>query len=267
MYALAGASAAAAKWHREHPHTKTFTFLADNQAAINTITDTNDHPAQLASILFRKPIDYILQADANARVEIRWIPGHKGFIGNERADAIAKAAVNNPPITHSTITWACKKAKRHALKAWRSDWSSLPHTNQTAAALRHIPPSLRLNPILCEIDGPRDVQSRVVHAITGHGHIGEYYARFVPAETSSCPCGETLQTREHVLADCELYNASRHFLHNACPNLSTTLLLSTRKGLKALAHFLKDSDAFKKARSELPSQAAPSIGDREPSPL
>jgi ribonuclease HI len=159
MYALAGASAAAAKRHREHPHTKTFLFLADNQAAINTITDTNDHPAQLASILFRKHIDSILQADATARVEIRWIPGHKGFTGNERADAIAKAAVNDPPITHSTITWAREKAKRRALKAWRSDWSSLPHTNQTAAALRHIPPSLRLNPILREIDGPRDVQS------------------------------------------------------------------------------------------------------------
>jgi hypothetical protein len=187
--------------------------------------------------------------------------------GNERADAIAKAAVNDPSVTHSTITWAREKAKRRALKAWRRDWSSLPHTNQTAVALHHIPPSLRLNPSIREIEGPRDVQARVIHAITGHGHIGEYYARFVPTETPACPCGEPIQTRAHVLADCELHNASRHILHSACPNLSIALLLSTRKGLKALARFLKDSDVLRKARSDPPSQTAPDIGSREASPL
>jgi hypothetical protein len=186
---------------------------------------------------------------------------------NEQADAIAKAAVNDPPVIHSTITWAREKAKRRALKAWRNEWTSLPHVNHTAIALRHTPPSLRLNPSLRELDCPRDVQTRIIHAITGHGHIGEYYARFVPSEPSSCPCGEPLQTREHILADCELHNASRHILHKACPTLSTALLLSTRKGLNALAHFLKDSDAFKKARSEPQLQAPTGIAERESSPL
>jgi ribonuclease HI len=267
MFALAGASAGAAEWHRHHPHTKTFVFLADNEAAIRSITDTNEHPAQLASILFRRRVDSILQEDDSTRVEIRWIPGHKGYAGNERADAIAKAAVNDPPIIHSTITWAREKAKRRAFQAWRRDWSALPHSNQTAIALRHIPPSLRLNPTLREIEGSRDVHSRFIHAVTGHGHIGEYYARFVPAEIPSCPCGEPVQTRGHVLADCELHNSSRHILHKACPSLSITQLLSTRKGLKALAHFIKDTDAFRKARSELPSQVPAGIDSRESSPL
>jgi ribonuclease HI len=267
MYALAGASAAAADWHRDHPHAKLISFFTDNQAAIRTIADTNDHPAQLASIIFRKQIDSILQADASARVEIWWIPGHKGFAGNERADAIAKAAVNDPAVVHSTITWAREKAKRRALKAWRNEWSSLPHVNQTAVALRSTPPSLRLNPKLRKIDAPRDTQSRVIQIITGHGHIGEYYARFVPTEHPACPCGEPLQTRDHVLSDCELHNAHRHILHKAIPNLSTALILSTRKGLNALVQFLKGSDAFKKARTEPLSQAPAGIGDREASPL
>jgi ribonuclease HI len=267
MFALAGASAGAAEWHHHHPHTKTFVFLADNKAAIRSITDIDKHPAQLALILFRKRVDPILQADDSTRIEIRWIPGHKGYTGNEHADAIAKAAVNDPPIIHSTITWACKKAKRRALQAWRRDWSSLLHTNQTAIALQHNPPSLHPNPIIREIEGPRDVQLRVIHAITGHGHIGEYYAQFVPAETSSCPCGEPVQTRGHVLTECELHNSSRHILHNACPSLSIAQLLSTCKGLKALAHFLKESNAFRKARSELPLQAPVGAGSRKSSPL
>jgi ribonuclease HI len=267
MLALAGASAFAAEWHRQKPHTNLVTFLTDNQAATRTIVDTAEHPAQLASIIFRKHIDSIMQADAHIRVEIRWIPGHKGFAGNERADSIAKAAVNDAPVLHSTITWAREKAKQRALKSWRNEWTSLPHTNQSATALRHSLPSLRLSQSLRGLDGPRDVQSRVIQTITGHGHIGDYYARFVPAENPSCPCGEPLQTREHVLADCELHNASRHILHKACPNLSTTLILSTRKGLNALAHFLKDSDAFKKARPVNQSQPSTGLGERESSPL
>jgi hypothetical protein len=71
MYALAGAGAAAAEWHRGHPHTKRFIFFADNQAAIRNIVDTTAHPAQLASIIFRKHIGSMLRADDDVRVEIR----------------------------------------------------------------------------------------------------------------------------------------------------------------------------------------------------
>jgi ribonuclease HI len=267
MYALAGAGAGAADWHRQHPHTKLITILADNQAAIQTIADTDEHPAQLASILFQRQIDSTLQDDADSRVEIRWIPGHKGFAGNERADNIAKAAVNDPPVIHSTITWAREKAKTRALKAWRSEWKALPHVNQAAVTLRQYPPSLRLNQFLRENNASRDVQSRAIQVITGHGHIGDYYARFIPTEPPSCPCGEPLQSREHILTDCEKYNDTRHILHKACPTLSTALILSTRKGLNALTHFLKDSNAFKKARTEAQTQAPNGTDDREASPL
>jgi hypothetical protein len=160
-----------------------------------------------------------------------------------------------------------EKAKQRALKAWRNDWTALPHTNQAAIALRHSPPSLRLSRSLRELDAHRDVQSRIIQTITGHGHIGDYYARFVPSEPTSCPCGEPLQTRDHILTECELHNSSRHILHKACPNLSTSLILSTRKGLNALAHFLKVSEAFKKVRSEQQTSAPSGPGERDPSPL
>jgi hypothetical protein len=211
----------------------------------------------------------ILQSNGQVRVELRWIPGHKGYTGNERADIIAKAAANDPPVIHSTLTWAREKAKHRALKAWRNEWAwaSLPHTNQAAIALRRTPPTLRLSQSLREIDASRDVQSRVIQSITGHGHIGDCYARFVPTEPSSCPCGEPLQTRDHILTDCDLHNDHRHILHKACPTLSTSFILGTRKGINALAHFLKDSEAFKKARSELQVTTPSGLGEREPSPL
>jgi hypothetical protein len=165
MFALAGAGTAAADWYHEHPQTQLFVFLTDNQSAIRNIAETTDHPAQLASIIFRKQVDSILSSDATTQVEIRWVPGHKGYPGNERADSIAKAAVNDPPITHSTITWAREKANHRATKAWRQDWNALPHTNQTAIALKNTPPTLQLAPALRQSTATRDVQTRHVSSI------------------------------------------------------------------------------------------------------
>jgi ribonuclease HI len=266
MIALAGAGAAAADWHRDHPQTKLFVFLTDNQSAIRTIADTTDHPAQLASIIFRRRVDAILNADATARIEILWVPGHKGFAGNERADNIAKAAVNDPPVIHTTITWARGKAKLRAVKAWRREWQSLPHTNQTATALQNTPPSLRLAPILRQTDIPRNVQTRIIHAITGHGHIGSYYSQIIPAESPACPCGEPLQSRSHVISDCERHDDARHHLHEVSSDLSTAFIIGTRKGLSALSRFLKDSDAFKKTQSETQVQASPNRGHDDDPP-
>jgi hypothetical protein len=59
MFALAGAAAAAENWHQAHTQTKLIIFLTDNQSAIRSITDTSDHPAQLASVIFQKRIDAV----------------------------------------------------------------------------------------------------------------------------------------------------------------------------------------------------------------
>jgi hypothetical protein len=155
------------------------------------------HPTQLAYVIFRKYINSTLSADDDVRVEIRWIPGHERLAGHERADRIAKNAINDPPITHTTITWAREKANRRPLQAWRKEWAALPRTNQTAVALRDIPPSLRLNPSLHHANAPRDAQTRIVHTITGHGHTGAYDARFVPEEDPSCLRRSAANPRTH----------------------------------------------------------------------
>ncbi|KAI6130664.1 hypothetical protein EDD16DRAFT_1470040, partial [Pisolithus croceorrhizus] len=89
---------------------------------------------------------------------------------------------------------------------------------------------------------------------TGHAFVGEYYSSFVPSETTSCPCGEHIQTREHILAMCPTFESNRDTLRSPSEDLVITDILGTEKGIEALADFLKETDAFKKARRTDPSQ-------------
>jgi len=51
--------------------------------------------------------------------------------------------------------------------------------------------------------------ARVTRLITNHAPIGEYRIGFFPNEPSSCPCGQvSLETRDHILHNCERYQQS-----------------------------------------------------------
>ncbi|TRM55328.1 hypothetical protein BD626DRAFT_470173 [Schizophyllum amplum] len=81
---------------------------------------------------------------------------------------------------------------------------------------------------------------------------GDYYARFVPSESPACPCGDAaIQTRDHILAECHLYERGRHHLRSVSPSISTPIILGTHSGLNALAKFISASKAFAKAAPEL----------------
>ncbi|KAH7332562.1 hypothetical protein B0J17DRAFT_579867, partial [Rhizoctonia solani] len=59
-----------------------------------------------------------------------------------------------------------------------------------------------------------------------HAFIGKYYCQFVPSESPECPCGEVpIQTRDHILIDCSLYDGARMHLRRASRSLYIPTLL------------------------------------------
>jgi len=62
----------------------------------------------------------------------------------------------------------------------------------------------------------------------------------------ACPCGETTQTREHIIQSCPTYEEYRTILRQASQTLYLPDLLGTKDGIQAMASFLEKSGAFTK---------------------
>ena len=81
---------------------------------------------------------------------------------------------------------------------------------------------------------------------TGHSYSGEYYRRFVPSADSACPCGEPIQTREHVIQSCLTCEKHRTAQRKVSQMLYLPDLLGTKDGIEAMTSFLENSGTFTK---------------------
>ena len=226
-------------------------FCSDNISALNTIFLTHHHPAQTASIIFRRTIDSFLSTFPSSTVQLLWSPGHKGIWGNERADEEARKAAEShgESFIHSTFSWARQQAKDAALKAWRHEWTihTSQHQNLASVAIAETPPSTTLSRFHKAFKGRRDIHTTIVQTVTGHGFRGDYYQRFHIPEPVECPCGEApIQSRDHILKECQLYEDGRHHLRRVSPTISTDIILGTLSGLQALSKFISKTGAFTK---------------------
>ncbi|KAJ6528059.1 hypothetical protein B0H19DRAFT_969320 [Mycena capillaripes] len=125
------------------------------------------------------------------------------------------------------------------------------------------PPSLKPTPHFKSLK--REVFGRVTQCRIGHCFTGEYYNQFVHSENVDCPCGEILQTREHILRECPQYAEQRPILEAISRDASLPEILGTREGIAALAKFLEESGAFTKTGKPRHEVSIPSFDD-EPDP-
>jgi len=106
---------------------------------------------------------------------------------------------------------------------------------------------------------------RLIQCRTGHAYIGEFRRQFFPEKSVECECGETLQTREHILRTCARYTDYRESLQNEDREIALPELLGTPKGITALTEFLKESGAFTFTGERYMPKVTPTFED-EPEP-
>ena len=114
-------------------------------------------------------------------------------------------------------------------------------------------------------DNPREVFGRLIQCRTAHAYTGEYRRRFHLNDEHECPCGEQIQTRDHIVQDCLNFAGKRDALIHLSRDIFLPEILGTEEGIKALSSFLKDSNAFKATGRQTTPKETPRF-EEQPKP-
>ena len=192
------------------------TIFVDNKAAANSLFNFDVKSSQMSVVRINLLLSAWLSESCRRALTIRFIPSHEGIDGNERADQLTKAGLEQCPTNPPLILRShfISEHRRLAEHEWQQRWKDTTYRGSQWLPIRRkkkiYKPSFAKeahNFFHNMAKGEPNRLSCIAHALTNHAPTGEYRTRFFPDEPTACPhCDEaTLQTRRHVLAECPWY--------------------------------------------------------------
>ena len=264
----------------------TVVILTSAAAAIGRALDATPHEGQTTSIQCIRSIEDTLRAHPNLNIRLGWLPKAAPFVGCKRARQLAFEAVRTAALDEEnephTIRSQQQTAKQSAIDAWATKWHADPHNSLAYQLALTGPPDGRPhptyitptdlptprapangarapqgpgNPLGIKVKFSRKNFSTLYHIITGHAFIGAYTERFHPQHTPdqvACPCGEPVETVEHVLLHCPLHADARHkhLTNNGRPRGGLQQLFRNPERVLDVLRFLEETGACAKPRGE-----------------
>ena len=259
-------------------HTQeTFKILLPSNPALLKALDPSTHEEQAVSLGHLRRLGDMLTAHPSIDITLHWLPRKIHFVGFRRAKKLAFHAIRMASPADFEEPFSLKKqkemARTGAIAKWAERWHQAPRTSLAYQTAIRAPPDGRAHhtfqpernkrqrtPAHAEqAPGPgnTDKFSRLTHStfyrfVTGHAFTGEYTQRFYPLHTQeqlACPCGEPVQTIEHVLLHCPRYTEERrrHLTAFGHPRALHQLFDKPERVLGTL-RFLEETKACAKPR-------------------
>ena len=256
MYAIAHASWKVLLYLDRNPTITKVRYYSDCSSTLKSIMDRGPHTTQFASILFRVKTHKLLTKNPNVKVSMEWTPGHRGVIGQSIVDKLAKKASKSRGPTlldESTKSHVKQTLCKELIRRWRVQCgeTEIPTTSGIYQASK----VLRPNPIPDQImkQTPLKLSGWLNQTLTGHSYHSEYYHQFnIPDNPTNCFCSSTpvLQTRDHIISNCPMYDDGRAALLTQFPHLQNPCFqlssLFRRDRQPHLIWWLKKSSVFTK---------------------
>jgi ribonuclease HI len=251
--AILGAKLVSKEWGA-----RSATFYIDNRATIMATQLTKPAPGHHIFDTLHDYIGSLKNKNRNLQITFRWIPGHKGVEGNEKADEQAKQSITEgssderelpdqlrTPLPRSKSALICannEKLKNKAQILWQESprYARLHKTDPVA-------PSNDYLKLVASL--PRRLASTLTQLRTGHAPLAKFLHRINRMDSPTCPgCQQGTETVQHIFLHCPAYQTARQNLRNDTGggNIDLTKLFTTPKTLRALFKFVAETGRFHK---------------------
>jgi ribonuclease HI len=153
---------------------------------------------------------------AREGISFVYIPAHQGHAGNEKADELAKAAVEEGVRVEVQVPRGYTKglARERTWRLWAAEWEAMRAENEAKGEGERRRTYLEFAPTLEDLKAgvwDKKVDARVLQLVSGHCNLGEYLHRFGRRETPECAlCGVEAETVAHYLLRCRRWDRERN---------------------------------------------------------
>ena len=217
-------------------------IFCDSQAALKALESFG-----LNSRVVKECFESLNEMGRFFHIRLVWIPGHQGFLGNCKADLLAReGTIAHLPLAQEGIGIPISSCRliinEHLMDAWNQRWANLRECNHT----RCIWPSLDSRRSKDLVFLPRRALSVVVAIITGHCLVGRHASRLgvnAPDFCRSCLDEEEEENVFHLLCNCPAL-ARRRLKVFGSAELTSLTDLSTCK-VKSFSTFARMSFWFR----------------------
>jgi hypothetical protein len=268
---VGGAMAMALIW-REREVEGDVTITVDSTAAIRATQLYRANPSHWIWDKWNEYEEMVRRKHPRAHITIRWTPGHRDILGNERADEEAKKAALEGdegviPLTfRDRLPWS-RSARLQAYNAKlkvtvATEWAKSPRYHR----IRCYDPSFPSQKFVDLATAlPRKLAVILFQLRTGHTILNKHLHRINRAESPLCPCCRREdETVMHYLIHCLAHANARAELHRLGGRSSRDIvkLLSRPKLLPLLFQFVARSGRFRTVFGELPPLEEGALGEK-----
>ena len=176
-------------------------IFSDSQAVLKSLLNNKTTSKTIEECITKLKI-----ASQHNEIQLKWIPGHEGFEGNEKADELARQGAakivdmdtNDCSIALNVVK---RKIKEWGTKQANKNWNKTFGARHSKEILRSYSDQ-RASKIL---NLQRSEIQNVVGFMTGHGHFKKHLHNMKVITSPNCKFCDEEETAEHIMCECDAY--------------------------------------------------------------